>query len=143
LKPKTNPSWSIRFKFKKNIQRPAGGITAGCTRTSGMKAVMIVRAVFWIGLVALLMPREPNLGLGRPDLLPASATILSSAADALPSDTPAGTVTDCEAACAGSPGIIQRLGLGPDGTVTQGLAQVKAQIDADIARRKQGQRHSL
>jgi hypothetical protein len=28
---------------------------------------MIFRAVFWIGLVALLMPREPDLGFGRPD----------------------------------------------------------------------------
>jgi hypothetical protein len=28
---------------------------------------MIFRAVFWIGLVALLMPHEPDLGFGRPD----------------------------------------------------------------------------
>jgi hypothetical protein len=28
---------------------------------------MIFRAIFWIGLVALLMPREPDLGFGRPD----------------------------------------------------------------------------
>ncbi len=27
---------------------------------------MIFRAMFWIGLVALLMPHEPDLGLGRP-----------------------------------------------------------------------------
>jgi hypothetical protein len=27
---------------------------------------MIFRAIFWIGLVALLMPHEPDLGLGRP-----------------------------------------------------------------------------
>ena len=27
---------------------------------------MIFRAIFWIGLVALLMPREPDLGFGRP-----------------------------------------------------------------------------
>lgn len=27
---------------------------------------MILRAIFWIGLVALLMPHEPDLGLGRP-----------------------------------------------------------------------------
>jgi len=30
---------------------------------------MIFRAVFWIGLVALLMPREPDLGFGRPDAI--------------------------------------------------------------------------
>lgn len=28
---------------------------------------MLIRAVFWIGIVALLMPHEPNLGLGRPN----------------------------------------------------------------------------
>lgn len=27
---------------------------------------MIIRAVFWIGLVAFLMPQEPDLGFGRP-----------------------------------------------------------------------------
>lgn len=27
---------------------------------------MIFRAIFWIGLVALLMPHEPDLGYGRP-----------------------------------------------------------------------------
>jgi len=30
---------------------------------------MILRAVFWIGLVALLMPHEPDLGFGRPDAI--------------------------------------------------------------------------
>jgi hypothetical protein len=27
---------------------------------------MIFRAIFWIGLVAFLMPHEPDLGFGRP-----------------------------------------------------------------------------
>jgi hypothetical protein len=27
---------------------------------------MIFRAIFWIGLVSLLMPHEPDLGYGRP-----------------------------------------------------------------------------
>jgi hypothetical protein len=27
---------------------------------------MIFRALFWIAVVAILMPREPDLGLGRP-----------------------------------------------------------------------------
>jgi hypothetical protein len=27
---------------------------------------MILRAIFWIALVAILMPREPDLGFGRP-----------------------------------------------------------------------------
>ncbi|HEY1836071.1 MAG: hypothetical protein WBQ17_09795 [Rhizomicrobium sp.] len=28
---------------------------------------MLLRAAFWIGVVALLMPHEPNLGFGRPN----------------------------------------------------------------------------
>ena len=35
---------------------------------------MIFRAVFWIGLVSLLAPHEPDLGLGRPG----AGTVLSS-----------------------------------------------------------------
>jgi hypothetical protein len=27
---------------------------------------MLFRAIFWIGVVAVLMPHEPDLGLGRP-----------------------------------------------------------------------------
>ncbi len=27
---------------------------------------MVLRALFWISLVAILMPHEPDLGLGRP-----------------------------------------------------------------------------
>ena len=27
---------------------------------------MIFRAIFWVGLVALLMPHEPDVGFGRP-----------------------------------------------------------------------------
>jgi hypothetical protein len=33
---------------------------------------MIFRAIFWIGLVAILMPHEPDLGFGRPDGLDAA-----------------------------------------------------------------------
>jgi hypothetical protein len=36
-----------------------------------MGVFMLLRAVFWIGLVSLLMPHEPDLGFGRPG---ASAT---------------------------------------------------------------------
>jgi hypothetical protein len=44
---------------------------------------MIFRAIFWIGLVALLMPHEPDLGYGRPgahlpNWLPPGTTIQSA-----------------------------------------------------------------
>lgn len=35
---------------------------------------MLFRALFWIGLVWLLMPHEPDLGLGRPAPLAGFAT---------------------------------------------------------------------
>jgi hypothetical protein len=101
---------------------------------------MIFRAVFWIGLVSLLMPHEPNLGLGRPGagtLQTSPATVLSTASGL------SRLGSDCGSACAGGLGVFDkiglfdRLGLAPDGSVAQGLADVKAQIDAAIAARAQ------
>jgi hypothetical protein len=103
---------------------------------------MIFRAVFWIGLVALLMPHEPDLGLGHPGAgtSQASPSIVLSAASGL-----SRMGQDCGSACAGGlgfltgagTGLIERIGLNPDGTIARGLAGVKAQIDADIQARAQ------
>jgi hypothetical protein len=38
-----------------------------------MGVFMLLRAVFWIGLVSLLMPHEPDLGFGRPGTPAAAA----------------------------------------------------------------------
>ena len=35
---------------------------------------MIFRAIFWVGLVALLMPHEPDLGFGRPAAIDSDVT---------------------------------------------------------------------
>lgn len=35
---------------------------------------MILRAIFWIGLVSLFMPHEPDLGFGRPGTAPAATS---------------------------------------------------------------------
>lgn len=35
---------------------------------------MIFRALFWIGLVAVMMPHEPDLGFGRPEPIDSSVT---------------------------------------------------------------------
>ena len=35
---------------------------------------MIFRAIFWVGLVALLMPHEPDLGFGRPVAIDSDVT---------------------------------------------------------------------
>lgn len=87
---------------------------------------MILRAAFWIGLVSLLMPHEPDLGLGRPGAgtAPTSPATIGTAAEGL---SPAGQ--DCGSACAGRLGLFSVLHLNPD--VAQGLADVKAQIEQD------------
>lgn len=41
---------------------------------------MIFRAMFWIGLVAVMMPHEPDLGFGRPAAVD-SATVETGLAD--------------------------------------------------------------
>ncbi len=90
---------------------------------------MIFRAVFWIGLVSLLAPHEPDLGLGRPGAgtSPTSTATLLSAVHGL-----SRTDKECGAACAGGLGLFGGLvHFDTNSTVTAGLADVKAQIEAD------------
>jgi hypothetical protein len=70
---------------------------------------MLFRAIFWIAVVAIFMPREPDLGLGRP-----------GAPHAL---TCAGYGKPC-AATLGALDTFQSLAV-------RSLAQVKAEIEAD------------
>jgi hypothetical protein len=86
---------------------------------------MIFRAVFWIGLVSLLTPHEPDLGLGRPgagisQITPAA--LLSSASGL------SRTGLTCGSACAGGLGL-PAFQINP--SIGNGLADVKAQIEAD------------
>ena len=95
---------------------------------------MIFRAVFWIGLVSLLTPHEPDLGLGRPGAgttQPSPAMIQSAAAGL------SRTGLDCGSACAGGLGLLKLFHLNTDASVTAGLADVKAQIEADELARAQ------
>ncbi len=89
---------------------------------------MIFRAVFWIGLVSLLAPHEPDLGLGRPGAgtSPTSPATFLSAASGLSQ-----MGKDCGSACAGGLGLPNIFHLNTDRNVTAGLADVKAQIQAD------------
>lgn len=94
---------------------------------------MIFRAVFWIGLVSLLAPREPDLGLGRPGagtLPPSPTTVLSSASGLSRTDM------SCGSACAGGLGLLDLVHVDRD-SVMAGLADVKAQIAADKRARAQ------
>jgi hypothetical protein len=94
---------------------------------------MIFRAIFAIGLVSLLMPHEPDLGLGRPGagtshLTPAS---IRSAAKGL-----SRTDQDCSSECAGGLGLLSVFHLN-SGRLTARLADVKAQIEQDQRDRAQ------
>src|SRR5689334_18147043 len=91
---------------------------------------MIFRAVFWIGLVSLLALHEPGLGLGRPGAgtsHPSPATI-PTAVNGL-----SRSGKDCGLACAG--GLLSVFHLNPSSEFTARLADVKAQIEQDRARR--------
>jgi hypothetical protein len=78
---------------------------------------MIFRAIFFIALVALLMPREPDIGLGRPGA--------SSSNPALPNRMLSNI------ALPGLATLRSLAGLPP----TRSLADVKAEIDASIGAR--------
>ena len=90
---------------------------------------MIFRAIFWIGLVSLLMPHEADLGLGRPGagmLLP--AIVKSWAVTGL---SRPGNACDGLGACAGG------LGFQTGVKIVSGrsLADVKAEIAESIRAR--------
>ena len=94
---------------------------------------MIFRAIFWIGLVSLLMPHEPDLGLGRPAVgisLPAAVTSWTVPGLARPGQV----CEDHAGACAGGLALLDSF----QSHAVRGLAAVKAEIDADRKARSAG-----
>ena len=96
---------------------------------------MIFRAVFWIGLVSLLAPHEPDLGLGRPG---AGTSPFSSSAALSTASGLSRTDMSCGSACAGGLGLLGLVQLDRS-SIAAGLADVKAQIAAD--KRARAERH--
>lgn len=88
---------------------------------------MILRAIFWIGLVALLMPHEPDLGLGRP--ASPGAHLAAAASSALKQ------TNSCDServVCSAALGLLDRVKL----SGIHSLTRVKADIEqAERARR--------
>ena len=84
---------------------------------------MIFRAVFWIGLVSLLAPHEPDLGLGRPG----AGTALSPATAQPTANGLSRSGRDCGMACAGS--LLSVFHLNSNAQLVERLADVKAQIE--------------
>jgi hypothetical protein len=94
--------------------------------------VMIIRAALFLGLVALLAPHEPDLGLGRPGAgtwLPSPASVLA--------ETGLPHFGQLCGACAG-PGPLGDTRLMTIRIGGRGLSDVKAEIDAAVKARRSG-----
>ncbi len=91
---------------------------------------MIFRALFWIGLVSLLTPHEPDLGLGRPG---AGAPLPSPASRASASGLSRIGAACGFPACAGALAILDSVSRAP---ACRTLDEVRAEIAADIRARK-------
>jgi hypothetical protein len=89
---------------------------------------MILRAIFWIGLVSLLTPHEPDLGLGRPGAgISLPATVESWAVTGL--SRPGNPCDGAEGACAGGLGVLT-------GVIDRRrLTDMKLELDASIKAR--------
>jgi hypothetical protein len=89
---------------------------------------MIFRAIFWIGLVSLLTPHEPDLGLGRPGAgMSLPAIVKSWTVTGL--SRPGTVCDDAGSACAGGLGALA-------GALDRGrLADMKLELDASIKAR--------
>jgi hypothetical protein len=86
---------------------------------------MIFRAIFWIGLVALLMPHEPDLGFGRPGANP-HANPPSSIGALIQSTNLPKACTGSEVACVGGLSLFDRV----RAVMVRNLDQVRADIEA-------------
>ena len=96
--------------------------------------MIIFRALFWIAIVAALMPREPDLGLGQPSAL-ASAVLSPQVAQWAGSAVaaPQKICTDHAQGCAAALGIVDAF----QDVAVRSLTQVKAEIEESQRQRAQ------
>jgi hypothetical protein len=121
----------VSFKFSERFQAAAKRIAHASRAPTRKGAVMIFRAIFWIGLVSLLTPHEPDLGLGHPGAgISPPAVIKSWSVTGL-------SHPDCNGgACVGGLGGLDQW----RASTGQGLADIRAEIDASIKARKAAER---
>ena len=87
---------------------------------------MILRAMFWIAVVAVLMPREPDLGMGRPGIDASTPGALLSKLTSLVGPAQAALPCDGDSiACIAAKNMPVKV---PDFAIG-GLAGVKAQLE--------------
>ena len=86
---------------------------------------MIFRAIFWIGLVAYLMPHEPDLGYGRPGANLTSLAPGAIGALTAPSSLQ-GRCSQSAIVCAGALSLLDSF----QSTTMRSLEQVRADIEA-------------
>jgi hypothetical protein len=85
---------------------------------------MILRALFWVAVVSVLMPREPDLGFGRPGMQ--GSALQNATAWAKSSlSAPDSGCQDHASACVAALGVLDSI----QSVTVQGLAQVKADIE--------------
>jgi hypothetical protein len=88
---------------------------------------MIFRAIFWIGLVAILMPHEPDLGFGRPAAIDSPLPEMAGwTRDKVEPNLqiPANLCRDNAGTCSATLTLLDNF----RGATLKGLAQVKADI---------------
>jgi hypothetical protein len=85
---------------------------------------MILRALFWITVVSVLIPHEPDLGFGRPG---AQGSIVQSATSWAQTSlaAPNSVCKDHATACVAALGVLDSV----QSVAVQSLAQVKADIE--------------
>ncbi|HEY0106499.1 MAG TPA: hypothetical protein VGB91_10475 [Rhizomicrobium sp.] len=87
---------------------------------------MILRAIFWVGLVSFLMPHEPDLGFGRPAAMAPAASI----ADLIRTPDIQSACAGHREACAGGLTVLD----GFQAFAVRSLDQVRADIEANRRR---------
>jgi hypothetical protein len=97
---------------------------------------MILRALFWIAVIAILMPHEPDLGFGRPgaqaSMLPSIPSLMGMMSSA--AGEPAKACGQHENLCAGTLTTLDSF----QSVAIRGLSEVKAEIEAQQRLRRQG-----
>ena len=92
---------------------------------------MILRAIFWVGLISFLMPHEPDLGFGRPSSA-VSLPTTASMTDLIQSTDAQGACTAHKETCAGTLSILD----GFQQFAVRSLDQVRADIESNRTKRQ-------